>query len=454
VTGNAPPLSRILGLGFGLAISFGGTIGVGILRLPGTLAASLGDGRLIVPIWLLGGAWALLGALQIAELAAMLPQAGGFYVFARRAFGDGAGFVVGWSDWVNMVAAIAYVALTAATFVAILWPAAAITPRIIAISLIATFAILHGIGLGVGEGLTRLVSSVVGLLFITLIAACYWARPAHLSSMPPPVAVASHPLWSAAMLAPIVGALRTVFVSYDGWYSPIYMAEESVQPGRTLPRAILGGTLLIVVLYVLVNLAMLRVLPLPTLAASTLPAAEIARMILPRGGAQFVTLMALLTLLSSISALLLLAPRVLLAISRAGFFIGRAAQVSASGTPRLALALTAGAAIGLILFGTFNDIIAIAAVLLLLNYVSAYIALIVLRLLEPQLPRPYRAFGYPVTTVMVLVGSIALWVLAIAEEQRAAFCAGLWIVACVPVYLWLARRHRRGFAATDPLHRP
>src|SRR6202051_199548 len=101
---TARPLTRILGLSFGLAMVFGGTVGVGILRLPGTLAAALGDSKLIVIFWILGGAYALLGAVSVSELAAMLPQAGGFYVYARRAFGSGGGFVIGWSDWINEIA--------------------------------------------------------------------------------------------------------------------------------------------------------------------------------------------------------------------------------------------------------------------------------------------------------------------------------------------------------------
>ena len=119
------PLARILGLGFGIAMVFGGTVGVGILRLPGTLAATLGDSRLVLVFWIVGGVYALLGAMSVAELAAMLPRAGGFYVYARRAFGSGAGFVVGWSDWINEVAALAYGSMTAMTFLASLWPAAA-----------------------------------------------------------------------------------------------------------------------------------------------------------------------------------------------------------------------------------------------------------------------------------------------------------------------------------------
>ena len=244
------------------------------------------------------------------------------------------------------------------------------------------------------------------------------------------------------MLAAVVTALRSVFVTYDGWYSPIYMAEESTQPTLTMPRAIIGGTVLIAVLYVLVNMAMLRVLPLPVLAASALPAADAARVILPRGGAELVTVISLLTVLSLINATLLMTPRILLAIGRDGFFTKKAALVSAGGTPRVALGVTSAAAAGLLMSGTFEQIVAIAAVLFLLNYVSAYTALIVLRRREPALPRPYRAFGFPFTTVIVLIGCVLLWVAAIVEDQRSAWFASLLLLACAPVYAWLARRRR------------
>src|SRR5271166_5974290 len=93
------PLKRILGLGFGIAVIFGGTVGVGILRLPGEIAGRLGSAQLVMLIWVLGGVYSLLGAISMAEVGAALPQAGGFYVYSRRAFGPGVGFAVGWADW-------------------------------------------------------------------------------------------------------------------------------------------------------------------------------------------------------------------------------------------------------------------------------------------------------------------------------------------------------------------
>src|ERR1019366_4637125 len=138
-TTTARPLQRILGIGFGLAMVFGTMVGVGILRLPGTVAAALGDRTLIMVAWGLGGLYALMGAVSITELAAMIPEAGGFRVYARRAFGEGIGFAVGWVDWLGCVATVAYVAVTAVAFLGTLWHPATIYPRAGAILILGIF---------------------------------------------------------------------------------------------------------------------------------------------------------------------------------------------------------------------------------------------------------------------------------------------------------------------------
>jgi len=442
-TARERPLRRILGLGFGVAMVFGGSVGVGILRLPGTLAAALGNAHLIVLFWILGGIYALLGAVSVAELAAMLPQAGGFYVYARRAFGNGAGFVVGWSDWINQVASLAYAAITAAVFLGALWPAANAYPRTAAIAMIAAFTALHWFGLRIGSTLTRLISVAVGITLLVLVIACFLAAPAAPSTVPMPGTAMALPLMSAAMLAAVVTALRAVFVTYDGWYSAIYLAEENKDPARTLPRALIGGTLLVAALYIIINVAFLHVLPLPVIGASQLPAADAARLVLPRGGVELVTLISLLTVLSLMNAEMLMSPRILLAIGREGFFTRKAARVSAGGTPRMALGVSNAAGAALIMTGTFEQIVAIAAVLFLLTYVSAYAAVFVLRRREPAAIRPYRAFGFPYTTAIVMLGCLLLLIAAVAEDHRSGVVAGLLIVACAPVYAWIAHRRRR-----------
>lgn len=444
------PLRRILGIGFGLAMVFGGTVGVGILRLPGTLAATLGDSRLIVLFWILGGAYALLGAVSVAELAAMLPQAGGFYVYARRAFGDGVGFVIGWTDWLNNVASLAYASITAMTFLSALWPSAAAYPRLLPVLILLAFTALHWSGLSIGSAATRLISLGIGITMVLLVIACFFIPPAAPAGAPLPMTAASLPLQSMAMVAVLVSAFRSVLVTYDGWYSPIYMAEENTDPAKTLPRSLIGGTILLMVLYVLINVAMLRVLPLPVLAHSDLPAADAARLVFPHGGGEFVTVISLLTLLSLLNATVLLVPRILLAIGRDGFFTEKVTAVSAGGTPRFALALSTCAAVALIWSGTFTQIVALASVLFLINYVVTYAAVFVLRRREPDLPRPYRTFGFPFATGIVLLGCLLVLGATIYEDRRSAIVTALLLLICARAYAWVARRRRLVQARAAP----
>ena len=219
---------------------------------------------------------------------------------------------------------------------------------------------------------------------------------------PAPVSIMSLPLLSLGMVAALAAALRSVIVTYDGWYTSIYLAEEIVDAARAVPRAMIACALLVTALYLLINIGFLHALSLPALAASKLPAADAARAILPHGGAEFVTIVSLCTLLGLINAVLLGTPRIFYAIAR-DLRIGSLVKVSEGGTPRVALGLTSVAAVLLILWGSLDELIALAAVLFVMNYVSGYSALFTLRWREPGLERPFRALGYPWATTVVLV---------------------------------------------------
>src|SRR5499433_1657015 len=168
-------LLRILGVGFGLAVIFGGTIGVGILRLPGTVAAKLGNYWLILLVWIIGGLYALLGSVSVTELGAMLPQAGGFYVYARRAFGGFAGFAVGWGDWLNNCAVLAYASITASEYLAELFPKARLLRNgtAAALAILMFFTLLQWIGVRSGSRTQKLTSSVTALAFLVLVIASF-----------------------------------------------------------------------------------------------------------------------------------------------------------------------------------------------------------------------------------------------------------------------------------------
>jgi APA family basic amino acid/polyamine antiporter len=236
--------------------------------------------------------------------------------------------------------------------------------------------------------------------------------------------------------------MRAILTAYDGWYAPIYTAEECIDTSRTLPRAIVGGTLVVMGLYVAINVALLRVLPVPVLAASVLPAADAAQAVLPHGSATLITVLSLLIVLSLINATSIMAPRVLFSLAREGWIPQKAAMVNRGGTPVVALAATMVGASLMILTGSFNDIISLFAVVVLLNYIATFLAVFALRRRYPAAPRPYRALGYPVSTAVVLVGSLAFLVTAVVEDWRSAVTAVAFLSMCVPAYAWAARSRR------------
>lgn len=439
----AGALTRVLGFGFSIALAIGGTIGVGILRLPGEVAAQLGDGRLTIIVWVIGGIYALLGAISVAELAAMLPAAGGFYVYARRAFGPVVGFVIGWNDWILNSVTIAYAAYTAADFIIRLQPELAGHQTMLALACVAGFAGLHWHGLRFGSVTQNVLSSMIGLMLVGLAIACFFV-PGHAQGAPASVgSAAEQAVGTVGFFAAIAAALRSVIVAYDGWYNAIYLSEETVDAGRNVPRAMLSCAVLVTVLYVLINAGFVHALSFSALAASKLPAADVANILLPHGGDTFVTALSLCVVLGLINAVFLGAPRILYALSRDGLLGGRVATVSAGGTPRPALGFTALAAVLLIALGDLERLVSIAAVLFVMNYVSAYAGLYTLRWREPDLPRPYRTPGFPWTTACVLLGSVCFFVLTVLEDPRSAAAALGLAALAIPV-------HRYGGAPPPP----
>src|SRR5271167_53255 len=303
---------RILGLGFGLAIVFGSTVGVGILRLPGTVAVQLGNSWLILAIWIGGGVYALLGAVSIAELAAMLPATGGFYVYSKRAFGPAAGFTVGWGDWLNNCAVLAYGSVAAAEYLSTLTSPLAGHETAVALLLLASLTLVHWIGLRLSSVVLRLSCSATALTLIVLACACLFHPSAADSAFHHPLPGA--PASELAIFAALIVAFRAVIVTYDGWYEAIYFAEEDKDPTRNLPRALIGGVVVIVALYLLMNTAFLRAMPMAELAASKLPAADAAQMVFASTSfaalsGKFVTLLSLLTLISLVNSVMLGAPQ-------------------------------------------------------------------------------------------------------------------------------------------------
>ena len=429
-------LLRILGVGFGVAVTVGGTIGVGILRTPGLVAAQLPYVWAIVAIWLLGGLYAIFGTLSVVELGTMLPQAGGWYVYARRAFGSYGGFTVGWIDWMAQSFAIAYLSTAIGEFTVALVPGTPGGVKGTAVSVLLFFAFLHWLGLrssSWAQELTALAKGV-GLLGFVVLCFVYGDR----SSIP--LAEVAAPSGIVAITVAIVVALQSVIVTHDGWHGAIYFAEEDKDPARNLPRSAIGGVLCTIGIYLLVNLALLYTLTISELAGSVLPAADAAQRIFGGYGGQIVTALSLVSLLSVVNASLLFATRVLFAMGRDKLFFSKAAEVHRRGTPLFAMALTTAASFLFVVTGTFELLIAVAAVLFVLAYVSGFLSLFVLRRTEPDLERPFRAWGYPWTAAIALTGSVLFLVGNVFSDTRSSLYVLVLLCLSYPAFLAVTRR--------------
>ena len=416
-------LRRVLGLGFGLAVIVGSTIGVGILRTPGLVASHLHSSPAILALWIGGGVYTLLGAVCLAELGTMLPQAGGYYVYARRGFGDWVGFGVGWTDWLTYCTVLAYASIGLAEFGGVLAPALAGLVRPVAVAVLLAMVALQWAGLKVGARFQEWTTAIKCLAFLALIAAAFTMGP---SSHEPPLE-ATGPTFGGLVLA-----LQAIVIAYGGWQSALYFTEEDRDPARHLPRVMVGGLVSVIVVYLLVNLALLAVLPMSELARSTLPGADAAALVAGEPGRQVITALSILSLLPLLNAILMIGTRILFGLGRDGLVHARAASVNAGGTPDVAMIVTTGFAALLILSGTFQQLIALASVFLAANYSVSCLALVALRRREPDLARPFRTWGYPWTAVLVVAGALAFLAGVLVSDSPSALKAlGLLAVGLV-----------------------
>jgi APA family basic amino acid/polyamine antiporter len=431
-------LLRILGLGFGLAVVVGGTIGVSIFRLPGPTANLLGNTWLILVIWTLGGAFTLLNANYTAELATMIPKAGGPYVYARHAYGDFAGFVVGWSDWLGNVAAVAFLPIAFAEYaIGLFAPSfAGVTTVALAFLLLLTF--LNWIGLRAGSGTQKLTSFLKAIALLAFVVVCF-ALGGHHSSVDAGQTTQPAPVGPFAALVAIVLSFQLILGAYGGWNSVIYFAEEDENPGRNIPRSLHAGVSSVIGIYLLVNVALLYVLPLSQIAASKLAAADAMRVVFGARGGQIVTGLALLSIIAIVNAILMFTPRTLYALGRDGLFSARAITVNQGGTPVVALAVTVLVAAILIIFGTFEKLMAIYAFYAVANNIVLISALFVLRKRSPDLPRPFRTWAYPFAPLAVLLISVALVAGFILSDRRDSLYALALLALSYPIYRWINR---------------
>jgi APA family basic amino acid/polyamine antiporter len=425
-TDRAARLRQVLGVAFGVTVIVGNTIGAGILRTPGEVAAQLPNAALYFSVWIAGGLYALLGALCLAELGTLLPESGGQYVYARRAFGEYAGFIVGWSDWISTCGTTAAVSIVIGEYTAALIPALA--GRVVAIALSVTigFALLQWRGVTWGSRTQEITGFLKIGAFVAIVVACFFWAPVRVAG--------PHVSLPSPLIVPIIIALQSVIYTYDGWAAVIYFSEEVRNGARNIPRALLVGVFSIIGIYLAVNLAIVYVLPLSAIAGKNLAMATVADAVFGALGDPIIRALMVISMISGINAYHLMASRVLFAMSRDGMVSRRASIVNAGGTPTVSLALSAAVAVLFIVSGTFEQVIAVLSFFFVANYTLSFASLFVLHRTMADAPRPHRVWGYPITPAVALIGSVAFLAGAVAGDTRRSLWALALLAVSYPVW--------------------
>ena len=420
---------------FGIAAAVGNTISAGIVRTPGDIASRLPDAWLFLGVWLVGGLYAFFSAPAMAELGAAIPRSGGQYNFSRRAMGEYAGFVVGWSDWLSTCGTAAAVAIVISEYTGHLFsvlngPAKV---KIISVSIIVGFGVLQWRGVRWGGNTQLLTAAVKTIGFLILAVACFLkGSPAHQLALQSAASHAVFPSGWPLAVAFMLG-LQAVFYTIDGWDGVIYFGEEVRDPGRDVPRAIFGSVVSIMGIYLLLNLLPLYLLPMNEIAGNTFVLGTVADRIFGSLGDPIIRSIMVISMLSCLNANQLFCSRTLYAISADGLFFRQAAKVNKGGTPTIALLLSTIAGVIFVIW-PFERVIAMLSFFFVANYTLTYTSLFVLRKREPQMNRPYRAWGHPWTTGIALVGSVLFLIGSIVTDRENAPWALAILILSYPVY--------------------
>jgi basic amino acid/polyamine antiporter, APA family len=429
-------LPRKLGLLDALSIVIGITIGGGIFLVPNLVARELKSAGAILGVWVFAGVISFFGALACAELGTAIPSTGGQYVFLRDAYGPLIGFLCGWTMFVvARTAQVAWMAVTMALYVAYFVPLSPLTSKLLGIGAIAVFTAINYRGVAAGAIVQNIFTAakVAGLLVI-IVAAFLWRGHADAAQ----IAVAG----GGFSLRSFGVALIACVLAYDGWVQLSFVAGEIRNPQRNVLLALALGTAACIAIYLLANLAYLRALTIPEIAASDHVGATLAERVLGSHGAMLVSLTILLSIIGTLNGCFLTSPRIYFAQARDGLFFRKFGEVQPRfQTPGFAILAQGAWATVLLVSGSYETLVDYAMFALWLSYGLMVAGVIVLRRSQPNLPRPYRMWGYPVTPILFL--AITAWFLVnmLVSRPVPSFAGLLLIATGIPIYfLWNRRR--------------
>lgn len=434
-------LKRQLGLLDSTMINVGTIVASAIFIVPSVIAGELHASLPAILVWVVGGAVSLLGALSVAELGAAMPKAGGIYVYLREAYGPVWGFLYGWSSGVVInPASIAAIALGFATYLGFFVPLGDAGTKAVAVVSIIGLTVLNSLGVRLGAVTQNVLTlTKIGLL-LALIAVGFLLPGGGVANLAP--------LWSDAPLGQQIAsfgiALVAVLWAYDGWIEITYVGSEVKDPDRNLPRSVILSTFIAIVLYCLVTASFAYVLSPAKMAASSLVASDAAQVTLGRAGAGLVAVAIMTATLGSNNGIVLTAARVPYAMARDGLLPRWLAGVHPRFlTPVPSLAVQCVISIALTWISTepswknaYNRLFTYVVLAEFVFYAMSCGAVIRLRRKAPDLVRPYRAWGYPVTPIVFILFSLWLVFNTAKEDPADTLMSALLILAGLPLYWW------------------
>ncbi len=439
-----------LGTFSGTMLVVGGIIGAGIFLSPAVVAQRVGSSSLTLGAWALGSVVAIIGGFVYAELGARRPLAGGTYVYLRDAWGPLPAFLYGWALFLIMATgAIAAVGMTGASYLATLLGWSATTIRPLAISIIAVLTVLNVLGVRIGATTGNVLTVLKLAAIAVLVLAALLLSPDHATSLggavasPPPL---TPPVGGSAVVLAMGAALVPVLFSYGGWQQTNAVAEELVDPARTLPRALIIGVLIVVATYMLVNVAYLRALGVEGLAASTAPAADTMFVYLGPAGRTLIACGIVASTVGFLSMVILMSARVYQAMAADGlFFRSMATLHPRTRTPVAALLAQGAVALALLLTGTYGQLLDYVVFADWIFFGSTAAALFVLRArddrdgVRPTVRTPLHPLStlvFIAAAVYVVIGSV------ISNPGNAARGAALLALGLPVFWYWRARSAR------------
>lgn len=449
-----PGLRRVLGPWSAAAIVVGTIIGSGIFLVPKSMAENVGSVEMVFLVWIAGGLLSLFGALSYAELAAALPEAGGEYVYLREAYGPMWGFLYGWTQtWVAKSGSIATLATAFFYYLANFRPELEevlyalplpIGPgggpleirygQLLGVVVILFLAFVNYLGVKLG-GAIQVAVTVVKLALLAAIVVI------GLGSGHGSAANLSSTTQAVGGITGFFAALVAALWAYDGWNNVSMVASEIKRPQRNLPVALIAGTLTVMAIYLLTNLAYFYVLPASAVAANDRVAAEMMRRILGSGGAGAVSIAAMVSIFAALNGSILSGSRVPYAMAHDRYFFAGLSRVHpVHHTPSVSILVLSGWAALLVFSGRYEQLFTYVIFASWILYGMTAAAVLVLRRKRPELGRPYRTIGYPIVPVLFVLGAFSVILSALIHSPRESMMGIVLILAGLPFYFYWKRR--------------